>query len=168
MDDKLFKQKLTEVAEWRIPDTVTGTASGDAKAPRKRGRPTAEEAYQEAHEEIFLEIFDGKNPTFPPQILKLKNSAVTCDDCGKHCAEGRLKEIKRYVSNNKVNWREHCMACHRWRDPYTGEFKLVNSNVSTVWNSFVRDTKNKYKSKGNIAKEDQGIIRSYPETKDPL
>lgn len=168
MDDKLFKQKLTEVAEWRIPKTVTGTVSGDAKAPRKRGRPSQEDLYQEAHEQVFLDMFNGENPTFPPQILKVKNSKQTCPDCGVECPFGHHKEIKKYISNNKVNWRERCCVCNRWKNPYTGQFDLTNSNASQTWNAFLRDSKGIYKSKGNIAKEDQEIIRIYPETKDPL
>lgn len=173
MDDKLFKQKLTEVAEWQLPKLSVTDIKEAKQRHRGRGRPSNEDLYQEAHEEIFIELFNGINPTVPPELLKLKNSAVDCEDCGKLCENGRLKEIKRYVSNNKVNWREHCMTCQRWQDPYTGNFTLANSNVSVVWNSYLRDVKRRYSTdqedqENQELVEDPIVIRSYPDTEEPL
>lgn len=165
MDDKLFRQKLSEVAEWQVPKLSVTDIKEAKQRQRGRGRPSNEDLYQEAHEEIFLEIFDGVNPTVPPQLIKLKNSAVNCEDCGRLCENGRLKETKRYVCNNKPHWRDHCMECNRWLNPYTGKFDLANSNVSVVWNSYMRDVKRRHSDKD----QDQTVvIRSYPETEQPL
>ena len=49
------------------------------------------------------------------------------------------------------------------QDPYTGEYTLNAQKASIVWNSFLRETKGCYASKGNIIK-DAGTIRKYPET----
>lgn len=49
------------------------------------------------------------------------------------------------------------------QDPYTGEFKLNAQKASIVWNSFLRETKGAYASKGNIIK-DAGIIRKNPDS----
>ena len=39
------------------------------------------------------------------------------------------------------------------QDPYTGEFKLNAQKASIVWNSFLRETKGAYASKGNLVKQ---------------
>ena len=49
------------------------------------------------------------------------------------------------------------------QDPYTGEFKLNAQKASIVWNSFLRETKGAYASKGNLIK-DTITIRKYPDT----
>jgi hypothetical protein len=162
MDDELFKQKLSEVADWRIPQTLTSTATGEAK--RGRGRPSKEQLYQAQHEETFLDEFGGVNPTFPPQLLKVKCSAETCGDCGKVCEQGRRKENKLYDGNGKKHWRERCINCGMIKNPYTGEFDLSPAKSSQIWNNFLRDTKGVYNSKGNISKQ-QGMIKIYPDSK---
>ena len=50
------------------------------------------------------------------------------------------------------------------QDPYTGEYNLNSNKASVVWNSFLRETKDVYASKGNLVKENI-LIRKYPETK---
>ena len=163
MDKKLFEQKLSEVAEWRIPATVTGTKDGEPKRPR--GRPTKEEQYQMAHEEEFKKIFGDTNPTFPPQVLKLKNSSCVCDDCGKVCANGRHTELKQYETGGKKNWRERCLTCEMSRNPYTGKFDMDHATAGRAWIDFLRETKGLYKTKRNEQREDQGVITFYPGSK---
>lgn len=175
MDNEEFKRRLSEVAEWRVPATLTGTKDGDAKAKRtKRGRPTNEELYQNEHEEIFLELHNGTNPTFPPQLLKLKKCATNCDDCGKQCPNGREKEKKLYQTGNKKNWRERCLTCGMTKNPYTGEFDLDTIKASQVWNAFVRDIKPKAKKQikepvveqhrdKTVIESDTGTITFYHE-----
>lgn len=153
MDDELFKQKLSEVAQWRMPSTVTGTKSGEAKRPRKRGRPSAEDLYQEEHEQVFLEMFNGINPTFPLQLVKVKCQSTICEDCGKLCENGINKEKKQYESNKIKHWRERCVTCGFCQNPYTGAFDLPSAKASMVWNSYLRETKGAYVSKGNLAKQ---------------
>ena len=54
------------------------------------------------------------------------------------------------------------------KDPYTGEYTLNPQKASIVWNSFLRETKGCYASKGNLVKkrisEDAITIRKYPDT----
>jgi len=50
------------------------------------------------------------------------------------------------------------------QDPYTGEFKLNAQKASIVWNSFLKETKGAYASKGNLIKGIE-IIRNSPEIK---
>lgn len=163
MDDELFRKKLSEVSDWRIPKTVTGTSTGESK--RRRGRPTAEELYQQEHEQVFAELFDGVNPTFPPQLLKLKNSACDCEDCGQHCPQGRHTEKKLYNTGGKRNWRERCLTCDLSRNPFTGKFDLDHVTAGRIWLDYLRETKGIYKTKGNQLREDLGIITFYPDVK---
>lgn len=163
MDDKRFRQLLSEVAEWRIPKTITGTATGEPK--RKRGRPTAEEAYQIEHEQVFNEIYDGSNPTFPPQIVKLKNTSCVCDDCGKVCENGRHTELKQYETGGKKNWRERCLTCEMSRNPFTGKFDMDHATAGRAWIDFLRETKGIYNTQRNAQREDAGVITFYPGSK---
>ena len=82
MKQEDFKQKLSEVAEWKIPETPRETS---LNAKKKRGRKSNEDEYMELREEMFYEEFGGVNPTYPPMLTKLKRSATICDDCGDHC-----------------------------------------------------------------------------------
>ena len=152
MDKKLFEQKLSEVAEWQIPKTLATVTEGS----RGRGRPSKEQQYQELREQMFLEEFDGVNPTFPPQIIKLKCTAETCGDCGKICEQGRHLEKKLYEANRKPHWRQKCVNCGCFQNPYTGKFDLKGSRASQIWNNFVRDTKGVYNSKGNRVRNSSG------------
>ena len=180
MNDEEFKRRLTEVAEWKIPDTPRETS---LNAKKKRGRKSAEDEYQEQREEMFFEEFGGVNPTYAPMITKLKVQGCGCEDCGRFCTEGRTVETKQYESNNIKHWRKRCVTCDHSQNPYTQEFDLKSAEASAVWNIFLRDRKGKYKSKGNLARAnsilkpvsedcidlietDQERIVSYPRSTD--
>jgi len=165
MDDKLFKQLLSEVAEWRIPEAVTGSKDG---VKRSRGRPSKELQYQLDRERIFQEEFDGVNPTFPPQVIKLKNSACVCEDCGQHCENGRQMEKKLYETSGKKNWRERCLTCERSKNPFTGKYDLTFSQAPHIWTDFLKDRKMVYKTEKNQARkpaqiESKTIIENHRE-----
>jgi hypothetical protein len=169
MNDEEFKQKLAEVAEWKIPETPRETSLNSKK---KRGRKSQEEEYMEVREEMFFEEFGGVNPTYPPMLTQIKYQPVSCEDCGKVCSQGRKVEAKLHHSNGKTHWRKRCMVCSCYQNPFTGEFNLRGQMASVKWNDFMRDTKGVYKSKGNLVKQQQSvkntdneneIIRIYPE-----
>lgn len=140
MDDKLFRQMLSEVADWKIPETLQETTTN---AKKKRGRKSNEELYQEAREQIFQEEFDGINTTIPPLLLRIKSNPCVCDDCGAHCPEGRKKEKKLYETGarKKRNWREKCITCNKAQNPFTGKFDLTPTEASHVWTDFLRQSK---------------------------
>jgi hypothetical protein len=146
MDDAEFKRKLSEVAEWKIPETPRETS---LNAKKKRGRPSQEEQYQELREEIFFEEFGGENPTYPPMLIKVHCQAVNCDDCGKLCEQGRRKEAKLHEKHGKRVWREKCVTCNRFQNPFNGEFELTGSMASMKFNDFMRKTKGAYQTRGN-------------------
>ena len=146
MDDKEFRRRLSEVAEWRIPKTEQETSIA---AKRKRGRKSAEEEYMALREEIFQQEFDGINNTIPPMLTKIKAKAKDCEDCGKHCENGRQIEAKLHTKGVKQAWRKKCLTCNRFENPFTGEFNLTGAAASIKWNDFMRETKGIYKTRGN-------------------
>jgi hypothetical protein len=146
MDDKEFRTRLSEVAEWKLPDTPRETSLNQKK---KRGRKSNEERYEEEHEQVFLELFDGVNPTYAPMLTKVKRCATNCDDCGEHCANGRNKEAKLQEKNGKTVWRQKCLTCNKFQNPFNGKFELTGQAASIKWNDFMRETKGAYKTAGN-------------------
>jgi hypothetical protein len=179
MNDEEFKQRLSEVAEWKLPDTPRETSLNQKK---KRGRKSNEERYEEEHEQVFLELFDGVNPTYAPMLLKVKRCATNCDDCGEHCPNGRNKEAKLQEKNGKTVWRQKCLTCNKFQNPFNGKFELTGQAASVKWNDFMRETKGAYKTAGNekrkevIVKErtkttvenEREIIRFYHDNKSDI
>lgn len=153
MKDKDFKQKLSEVAEWKLPDTPRETS---LNAKKTRGRKSKEEKYQDEHEEVFMELFEGTNPTYTPLLTKIKYATVTCE-CGRVCDSGCQKEAKLYETKAKTIWRWKCKTCGMTQDPYTGEYNLNPSRASIVWQNFLRE------NNGGPVK-DAITITKYPET----
>jgi hypothetical protein len=135
MDDEVFKQKLSEVAEWSVPKLKEWQVEQAKQKARGKGRPTSEDQYQEEHNKIFLEIFNGVNPTYAPEITKIKIQAVTCGDCGQICEQGRRTEIKFCgPGRNEMPYRkERCVECNLYRDPVTGEFSLSVAKATYVF-----------------------------------
>lgn len=160
MDDTEYRKKLSEVATWALPK-LSATDIKEAKK-RGRGRPSNEELYQEAHEEIFMDIYNGVNPTHPPELIKTKNKATVCDDCGCDCPEGRHKEIKLYETGPKKtrNWRERCITCNMNKNPFTGKFDMTASESPHVWTNYLRETKGLYKTAGNEARNNTDLEKS--------
>lgn len=176
MNDEEFKRKLSEVAEWKIPDTPRETS---LNAKKKRGRKSNEDEYMELREEIFYEEFGGVNPTYPPMLLKVKCQPTTCEDCGKICENGRKKEKKLY-DTNRNHWREKCVTCGMNQNPYTGKFDLTPGQAAVQWSDWLRKTNPRNKSpkktyskeeilanaikKGRIIVEDDGRIIYVPKS----
>ena len=156
MDNEEFKRKLTEVADWKIPDTPRETS---LNAKKKRGRKSNEDEYMELREEIFYEEFGGVNPTYPPMLLKLKVQACDCEDCGKTCEEGRKKEKKLYDSN-RLHWREKCITCGMSKNPWTGAFDLDSTRAALVWAEWLRKTNPRVKSDKKSYSREEVLARA--------
>jgi hypothetical protein len=164
MDDEEFRRRLSEVAEWKLPETPRETSLNQKK---KRGRKSNEQRYEEEHEQVFLELFDGTNPTYAPMLTKIKYQPTTCE-CGRVCNNGCEKEAKLYQKKDKCHWRWKCKTCGMTQDPYTGEFTLNAQKASLVWSAFLRETKGAYKTAGNELRKkfmiDKTIIENPVET----
>lgn len=158
MNDEEFKRLLSEYTEWRIPETITGTKDGTAKTRSKKINDPEPEMEEQ-------DLFDSEaeptqehnqsiiNETFPPMVLKVKCTPTTCEDCGKYCENGRQKEAKLYQKNGKAAWRQKCLTCRKFQNPFTGKFELSGSAASTKFNDFMRETKGAYKTKANAQRE---------------
>lgn len=130
MEDKEFRRRLSEVAEWKIPETLTATTTGEAK--KKRGRKSAEDEYMELRETMFRDEFGGVNLTYPPMLTKVKVVPSICGDCGVVCPEGQKKEIKFYISPVK-HWKERCTTCDKVKNPETGKFDVESYLALSVY-----------------------------------
>jgi hypothetical protein len=130
MDQNEFKQKLSEVALWRIPDIVKETTE-----TKLRGKKTNEEQYQLEHEEQFIDIFEGKNPTAPPELVGLKEEKTLCADCGNQCSKAQRREIKyfRNLPGHINHTRTRCIECNMYWHPETGKFDLRPGPATSVY-----------------------------------
>ena len=148
MKDDEYKEKLSKVAEWVVPEVAD---SGNTKRV-KPGRKTKEQQYQEAHLEAFLDMFGGVNPTVQPVLTKVKVQGCMCEDCGRFCENGRKTEVTKYFSN-RPHWRERCVTCGMNQNPNTGAWDLNNKDASAHWANWLRKTSEKpyvYKKKKTI------------------
>jgi hypothetical protein len=154
MEDEEFKRRLSEVAEWHIPKLKDWEVDLAKQKARGRGRPTNEEQYQDEHEQIFLEIFNGVNPTYTPQVTKVKIQPTVCNDCGRHCPEGRRQEIKFYNQpNHAPHRRERCLECNLYRDPDTGIYELKQGPAAQVFLNWAKREFNARKKPSNKDKD---------------
>jgi len=135
MDEKTFRDKLSEVAEWRIPELKEWEVKEAKAKARGKGRKTNEEKYQEEHEELFMEIFNGVNPTHHIQLKEVKYVPETCPDCQKVCVKGRCQEIKFYNNNpGHINHRRiRCKECNLYQNPETGVFDIPQGPAAQIF-----------------------------------
>lgn len=132
MNNELFKLKLSQVADWRIPKVKLDGV--ERRKLRGKGRPSQKDQEEELANPEFAEM----NPTAPPEILKIKSSAVDCGDCGQHCPNGRESESKMFF-NYRLHWRQRCITCGLNQNPYTGKWDLTNKDAAGVWNLYLRN-----------------------------
>jgi hypothetical protein len=137
MDNEEFKRRLTEVAEWTTPKVKFDPTS---RRRLKSGDP-------EAPELEFVQKYGLVHESMPPEIKKIKNAPVDCEDCGQHCRNGRCVEAKLHESSGVAHWRRHCATCNRTQNPWTKEYDLRSGEVGIVWNEYWRSVTVKNKTK---------------------
>lgn len=149
MDDKLFRQKLSEVAEWEIPKiSDTGNGLSQSKGggrPRKNIVELDPEDLDELIEEEPIEP-EGPNETVGIRLIKLKPKIECCPDCGQ-LAEDRVVQTKMCYTN-KPHWRTKCTACKMYKNPITNKFDIPANGAQAEFAKITRGT-GKYKSKYN-------------------
>lgn len=152
MDKELFKQKLSEVADWHIPD-IKLDSNEKQRLERKRGRISNEERYQEEHEQEFAILFEGKNPTSPLELIGLKEEKTICNDCGRECSKSRRKEIKyhKQVRHHIDHVRIKCVECNMYKHPETGVFDVP---VGPACQLFLNWAKKQYSLRNKLAKKE--------------
>lgn len=148
MDEKLFLQRLSEVAEWHRPKLgPNGAASTNKRAkeqPEHPGPITEEQLDQmsDAEAEDYYERLMAWRATQPnesigPEIKQLRIQAVDCPDCGRHCAEGRRMETKLCQTGQR-HWRTRCDVCNLYKDPATGKFSIDPKMAHSYLMSYYR------------------------------
>jgi len=135
MDEEQFRKRLSQVAEWSIPKL-----SVEELKQNKRGRKTNEQQYEEQHQALFNEMFDGINPSYAPKLDAVKTVSETCSDCGLICEKGRKKDFKHYKGKKKNIWRERCVNCSKYKNPYTGQFNMDSTRCQSAITSYVNGT----------------------------
>lgn len=145
MDDKEFKQRLSEVAEWLIPKTPAKVS----KAGKKKRKEKLDDEHIELDEDNVDEDFfkDGINPTYPPMLTKVKRCGSNCEDCGDYCPNGREKTLKIYETKNKRGWKQKCLTCNRYQNPYNNKFELTGQAAFTKWAEYIRQHKDTEQAK---------------------
>lgn len=159
MNNDEFLKRLSEVSEWHRPQTgPSGAASVNKRTQAKRSAlhpgnitqaqldlMTDEEA-QDYYDRLVAWREAQPNPSVPPQIKRLKIAAVDCEDCGRHCPNGRRVESK-VCTTGQPHWRTQCHECELYRDPATGEFTLPQHTVHNYMTSYYRPKLGVYNSK---------------------
>jgi hypothetical protein len=153
MDKELFKQRLSEVAEFRMPKLSPSDIKEAGQRARGRGRPTKESLYQDLHEVEFLDLFQGHNPTMVAELVKVNIKPHDCEDCGQHLTVSREMQIKFYraMPGHISHRRDRCVTCNRYRDPNTGEFTLPQGPACQVYLNWA---KAEFSARNKQAKKD--------------
>jgi hypothetical protein len=158
MNNDEFLKRLSEVAEWYRPHTgPNGAASVNKNAKlRKIEHPGTvteaelaamdEEEITEYHERLLAWREAQPNSSVPPEIKKLKIQAKDCEDCGRHCPNGRQVQSK-ICATGRPHWRTNCVTCELYRDPATGEFTLNSKDVHNYLSTYYRPKLGVYSSK---------------------
>lgn len=134
MNDEEFKQRLSQVADWIVPECKIEKA---LKKKKKRQAKANQKQYEEIQEEEIQDLVNGTNPTTPIEIIKIKIAAVNCTDCGRHCENGRKTETKKF-NTHEPHWRKTCVTCKMSQNPFTGEWDVPCSRSAIVWSDWWR------------------------------
>jgi hypothetical protein len=154
MKDQEFKQRLSEVADWKIPDTPKdlGMLTRKRKGSKKH-EPDEPDEPDELDEDLDSEDQDQPlacvNQTHAPILLKVHVQAVDCNDCGQHCPNGRQTEAKLFKKNGQAAWKQHCITCGKFENPYTGEFNLNGLTANMKFQDYMRGSKGAYNTRAN-------------------
>jgi hypothetical protein len=158
MNEKEFLDRLSEVSEWHRPQTGPNGCYSVSKgrAAKNIEHPGAiTEAELDAMDEDEITAYYDQllawreaqpNQSVSPEIIKVKVQARDCEDCGRHCPEGRRTERKLHESGSR-HWREQCKECQMFKDPLTGEFTLSREQSHQYFIQFYKPKQGKYKSK---------------------
>lgn len=139
MKDEEFKSKLSEVADWQLKDFSAETSpSGRTYKKRKVGKINVNEDDLSSTDEEDLDL-DANADSAPVELLRVKVQACTCEDCGRYCEGGRKTEAKKHTGNNKNHWRERCLTCNLYFNPFTDKFDLKQNMVASTWVNWLRD-----------------------------
>jgi hypothetical protein len=133
MDDAEFKRKLSEVAVWRIDKVSNTSVKEGIRRARGKFKPVVE---NDPEPELAVKLVDGANPTMALTLVGLLPCATNCEDCGRHCPNGRQVTAKLYPSRNLgYHWRKRCVTCQRYLNKDTGEYTVPDNNASNHYST---------------------------------
>ena len=132
MDDKEFRKRLNEVAEWRFEKVSDTQIKKSRQLAKGKNKPIVEGE----EPEMAVQLIDGVNPTTVPILVKLKPCSTNCEDCGKHCPNGRQLTAKLYPSRALgLHWRKRCVTCQRYLNKDTGKYTVPDNNASNHYST---------------------------------
>jgi hypothetical protein len=157
MNNEEFLQRLSEVSEWHRPQCgPNGAVSVNKRAksgPQHPGTVTEaelaamdEDEITEYYERLLAWREAQPNASVPPEIKRVKIQAVDCEDCGRHCPQGRRTERKLYESGTR-HWREFCTECELFKSPVSGLYEIPKLGNQQFFNSYHRPKLGVYASK---------------------
>lgn len=160
MDNEEFLKRLSEVSEWSRPQVgPTGCASVRKGHPEPEHPGAITEAELEEMTDEEVELYYAQliawreaqpNETLRPVIQRVKVQAKNCEDCDRHCPEGRRTQRKLHYTGSR-HWREWCQTCELFRDPATGKFTLPKLGSHQYFGSYYRPKLGVYDSKYQTA-----------------
>lgn len=147
MDDKEFKEKLSEVAEWKIPENMFELEKATPRSRRKAKVIEYDECESNDSEDTDTieepsEETSAAPSQLPIQLVGIKVRATVCEDCGRRCSSGRETQAKVFQSKTHKAWRIHCLTCGLYQNPYTGEIDLKKEDYVNVWTDWGRGVVN--------------------------
>jgi hypothetical protein len=154
MDNELFLKRLSEVSEWHRSDGTNYhkdnkkiVSQPPVYTEAELAEMTDEEA-EELYEWVMAWREQQPNEGLPPLIKTVKIQAIDCEDCGRHCPNGRKTEHKLCTSGSR-HWRHRCGECGFYKDPADGTYSLDAKGVHQYLGSYYRPKQGVYKSRHN-------------------
>jgi hypothetical protein len=121
MEDKLFRERLSELAELKLRKTYTTSEP--------------ERVFRQGHEH---ELSEQHNPTHLLEIKQIKHQERPCEYCDRVVVNQRITQtLNRWP---QPHWRRSCSTCGLTQNPNTGQFELRGNGIA---NQFVSMFKNK-------------------------
>ena len=142
MKEEDFKQRLSEVAEWRLQDfsDVPNPDTYRYSKIREEKRLAREQIELDDDEEVEQDLnLTTQERRLAIELVKIKVQACVCEDCGKICENGCQKQAKVHYGNGKPHWRKRCLTCGMYHNPFTGKYDLKQGLVSATWVNWLRD-----------------------------
>lgn len=158
MDPKEFLRRLSEVSEWHRPQLgpqgSPSVSKGRGPKKIKHPGPITEQQLEAMTEHEVKRYYDQlmawreaqPNDSVAPEIIRVKCQAKDCEDCYKHCPEGRKVEKKLHQTANP-HWRELCVECQMYKSPLTGLFEIPKRGSHQFFNDYYRTKLGRYHSK---------------------
>lgn len=131
MNNKEFEDKLSQVADWRVPKPTTSPTL-------RTDKDHVEQVIVEnpsTGEKTSKDLSMASNATLPIEITQIKPKP--CQHCERTVTDQVIK-IKRHMTPTP-HWRQRCSACRLYMNPFTNKFELGEAETPRYWGRFLRD-----------------------------